>query len=251
MRVLILGGTTEGNALARALAGRRDLAPVLSLAGRTAAPALPPIAHRTGGFGGTDGLSRYLADERVAAVVDATHPFATRISLHAALACARSAVPLARFTRPPWTPGTWDRWTPVPDLPAAAAAIGALPRRVLLTVGRLGLAAFRAAPQHRYVIRTIEPPEPADLPPDHGLLFDRGPFRIDEEEALMRRERIDVLVTKNSGGEAAQAKLEAARALALDVVMVDRPPSPGDVIALGSVDAALAWIEAHRAVSRP
>ena len=245
MRLLILGGTSEATALCGALAGRAALRPTLSLAGRTAHPAPPAVPHRTGGFGGVEGLIAYLREEGIAAVVDATHPFAARISAHAAAACAACGVPLVAFTRPPWRPGPGAPWTGVPDMEAAAAALGAAPRRVLLTVGRLGLAAFRAAPQHRYVVRTIDPPDPADLPPDAAPILDRGPFRLADEEALMRRERIDVLVTKNSGGPAAAPKLEAARALGVDVIAVARPPAVTgreELFALGDV---LAWIEAH------
>ncbi len=245
MRLLILGGTSEATALCGALAGRADLRPTLSLAGRTAHPAPPAVPHRMGGFGGVAGLIAYLRAEDIAAVVDATHPFAARISAHAAAACADRGVPLVAFTRPPWQPGPGDRWTTVPDLAAAAAALGPAPRRVLLTVGRLGLAAFRAAPQHHYVVRTIDPPDPTGLPPDAALILDRGPFRLAAEEALMRRERIQMLVTKNSGGAAAAPKLDAARALGVPVIAVARPPGPGgreELFALGDV---LAWIEVH------
>ena len=245
MKLLILGGTTEATALAAALAGRHDLRPVLSLAGRTAHPALPPIPHRIGGFGGVAGLSDYLERERLEAVVDATHPFAARISAHAAEACGRLGLPLLAFTRPPWQPGPSDRWTGVPDLDAAARALGGPPRRVLLTVGRLGLAAFRAAPQHRYLIRSIDPPAPGDLPPEHRVVLGRGPFRLVDETALMAGEAVETLVTKNSGGPAAAAKLAAARALGIGVVLVARPTAAGprdEAVALPDV---LAWIDAR------
>lgn len=245
MKLLILGGTSEATALCGALAGRADLRPVLSLAGRTAHPVLPAIPYRIGGFGGTAGLADYLRRERIDAVVDATHPFAARISAQAAAACAACGVPHLVFTRPAWRPRPGDLWTAVPDLDAAAAAIGAARRRVLLTVGRLGLAVFRAAAQHRYLVRTIDPPDPAGLPPDHALLFDRGPFRLDDEMALMRRERIEVLVTKNSGAAAASAKLDAARALGVRVIAVERPAVAGprtEFLALGDV---LDWIARH------
>ncbi len=250
MKILILGGTTEATALAAALAGRADLRPVLSLAGRTASPALPPIPHRIGGFGGIDGLAGFLAQQGVGAVVDATHPFAARISAHAAAACAARHVPLVAFTRPPWRPGPGDRWTAVRDLEAAAAALGEAPRRVLLTVGRLGLAAFRAAPHHRYVIRTIDPPDPADLPRDHRVILGRGPFRLEGEAALMAGERIDVLVTKNSGGTAAAAKLGAARAAGIPVVLVDRPVPAEACAEVTTLRDVLEWIDA-RAHGRP
>ncbi len=246
MRVLILGGTTEASALAKALAGRRDLAPLLSLAGRTSHPAPTPIPVRTGGFGGVDGLARFLAQERIAVVMDATHPFAARMSAHAAAACASAGVPLAVFTRPAWRPDAGDDWRSVGTLEDAAAALGPEPARVFLTTGRLGLAAFRSAPQHRYLVRTIDPPAPADMPPDCRVILARGPFDAASETALMRAERVDVLVTKNSGGAAGAGKLASARCLGLPVVMVERPPDSGRREAFDTLVAVLGWIETHR-----
>lgn len=245
MRLLILGGTTEASALARHIAGRSDLDPILSLAGRTKNPVASPIPHRTGGFGGVAGLKAYLTETRTDAVIDATHPFAAQMSLHAAEACRDLKLPLVQFTRAPWRPAEGDRWLPVPDMPAAAEALGAAPRRVLLTVGGLQLAAFAAAPQHHYVIRTIDPPDVDGTLPDHRLILARGPFALADEIALMRDERIDLLVTKNSGGGATEAKLEAARTLGIVVVMVERPETAG-VPAVDSLDAVMGWIEAHR-----
>ena len=246
MRLLILGGTTEATALCAALAGRTGIAPVLSLAGRTAHPVLPDIPFRIGGFGGVEGLAAYLENEAIEAVVDATHPFAARISAHAVAASARCHVPLAVFTRPVWRPAPGHRWLAVPDLDAAAEVLGTASRRVLLTIGRLGLAAFLRAPQHHYVIRTIDPPDAADLPPDHRLVLARGAFALADEQALLRRERIDVLVTKNSGGHGAAAKLDAARDLGVVVIAVDRPVIAGDRLELFGLDEVLGWIEAHR-----
>ena len=247
MRLLILGGTTEASALARHIAGRSDLTPVLSLAGRTRNPVTPPIPHRLGGFGGVAGLKAYLTNGRTDAVIDATHPFAAQMSLHAAEACRDLKLPLIQFTRAPWRPAEGDRWLPVPDMEAATQALGPRPRRVLLTVGGLQLAAFAAAPQHHYVIRTIDPPRAAEALPNHQLILARGPFAADDEIALMRDERIDVLVTKNSGGDATEGKLEAARTLGIDVVMVERPETAG-VPAVESLDAVMDWIEDHRPV---
>lgn len=245
LRLLVLGGTAEAGALARALAGDGTVAPVVSLAGRTESPVLPPVPHRVGGFGGASGLAHYLAEHRVQAVVDATHPFASRIAVNAVEACSIADVPLAILTRPPWTARPGDRWTGVASLQAAARALGTAPRRVFLTTGRLGLATFKTAARHRYLIRTIDPPDPADLPPDHALVSGRGPFAIEAELALMRRERIDVLVTKNSGGRAGSAKLEAARELGLPVILVERPTWTAGPRFTALPDV-LAWIAAHR-----
>ena len=249
MRLLILGGTTEATALCAAIALRPEIAPTLSLAGRTAHPVLPDLPFRIGGFGGADGLAAYLDREAIEAVVDATHPFAARISAHAVAACARRHVPLVAFTRPAWRPAPGQDWVAVPGLAAAAEALGTLPRRVLLTVGRLGLGAFLRAPQHHYIVRTIDPPDAADLPPQHRLVLARGPFGLADERALLRRERIDVLVIKNSGGHGAAAKLDAARDLGVIVIAVDRPAVGGDRLELFALDEVLGWIETHR--SRP
>lgn len=216
------------------------------MAGRTAAPLELPIATRIGGFGGVTGLAAYLAAERIALLVDATHPFAAQMSGHARLACQQTGVPLIRLTRPAWTPANGEPWREVANMAAAAEALGPQPQRVFLTVGRLQLAAFAAAPQHHYVVRTIDPAG------DHGLqdarfIEARGPFSVDDEERLMRAHRITVLVTKNSGGAASADKLDAARRLDLPVILVRRPDEPGT--AIHSVAEALAAIEAHRATA--
>jgi precorrin-6A/cobalt-precorrin-6A reductase len=239
--VLVLGGTTEGRELAAAAVGAgTDV--ISSLAGRVSAPRRPPGRVRSGGFGGAEGLAGYLRAEGVRALVDATHPFATRISANAERACALTGIPRLVLLRPAWTPVPGDRWTPVPDLAAAAAEIAAMaPRvRVLLTVGRQGVAAFADAPQ-RFWLRSVDPPEGA-WPAGGELLTDRGPFTLDGERALLRRLRIDVLVTKNSGGPMTAAKLTAARELGLPVVMVERPPASEGAPRVADVAAAANWI---------
>ncbi|HTJ64954.1 MAG TPA: cobalt-precorrin-6A reductase [Alphaproteobacteria bacterium] len=245
MRLLILGGTTEASALARAVDGWADLDPILSLAGRTQNPVIPPIPYRTGGFGGVDGLKTYLTDDKIDAVIDATHPFAAQMSANAAEACGALNIPLALFTRAAWRPVPGDRWIQVADMGAAARALGETPRRVFLTVGGLQLAAFADAPQHHYLVRTIDPPEAIAGLPDHRVILARGPFTVDDETVLMRDERIDLLVTKNSGGKATAAKLAAARALDIEVIMVERPKPP-EVEAFETLDAITAWALAHR-----
>jgi precorrin-6A/cobalt-precorrin-6A reductase len=242
VRLLILGGSTQATALARRIANRPDLDAVLSLAGRTRNPAPSAIPFRIGGFGGIAGLKSYLTEHRTSAVIDATHPFAAQMSRHAVTACHDLGLPLAAFTRPPWYPQPADRWTSVPNIPAAAAALGPHPRNVLLTVGALQLSAFATAPHHRYLIRTIDP---TNTVVPHRLILARGPFTVDAETALMRDERIDVLVTKNSGGAATEAKLTAARALGIDVIIVERPP-PQVTPAFHILQDVLAWIDHHR-----
>ena len=226
MRLLILGGSSEASALARRLADDPAFSPVLSLAGRTRNPVLPPIPHRIGGFGGVAGLTEHLRREAVELVIDATHPFAERMSANAEAACRAACVPLAVFTRPPWRCESGDRWSDVTGAAEAALAIGTRPRRVFLTIGRLQLDAFAAAPQHDYLIRSIDPPEAPLALPHHRLILARGPFTLEDELALMEREAIEFLVTKNSGGDAARAKLDAARQLDIAVVLMRPPPRP-------------------------
>ncbi|MFE4513831.1 cobalt-precorrin-6A reductase [Kitasatospora sp. NPDC056783] len=243
--VLILGGTTEGRTLAAELAPTAHRV-TSSLAGRVAQPRLPAGEVRIGGFGGPEGLADWLRDERVDAVVDATHPFAAGISRNAALAAAATGVPLLVLRRPGFTRVDGDRWIPVPSLAAAAAEL--LPRRgerVFLTIGRQGLAAFAHLDGVHVLARSVDPPEPP-LPPSCEILLDRGPFTVQGEEALLREHRIDVLVTKDSGGSATAAKLTAARGLRLPVIIVERPPVPQDVPVVPDVPGALHWLEQPR-----
>lgn len=240
-RVLVLGGTQEARALAARVAVAPDLDGVVSLAGRTSAPLAQELPTRIGGFGGVEGLMRYLAEERVARVVDATHPFAARISANARDACAALGLPLIALARAPWTPAPDDRWIDAADNAAAARALGETPRRVFLTIGRQGVADFCAAPQHHYLLRVIDPPRAEDLPPRCEIVAARGPFALEDEIALLRDWRIDALVTKNSGGALTYAKIEAARTLGLDVVMIGRPPRAG-VAEAHDLDAVMAFL---------
>jgi len=242
MHVLILGGTTEASAIATALAGDARIRPMLSLAGRTRTPVLPAIPARRGGFGGVDGLAAFLQAHGIGALIDATHPFAAQISRNAHAAAAIAGVRLLAVLRQPWMQHPGDRWTEAADMAAAAHALGTRPRRVLLTIGQQELAPFKLAPWHHYVIRSVEPPDPASLPPQSRCIAARGPFHEDGELDLLRREAIEALVTKNSGGTATAPKLVAARTLGVQVVMVARPPPPpGETVP--DAAGALAWLD--------
>jgi precorrin-6A/cobalt-precorrin-6A reductase len=250
MRILLLGGTTEATELAQALAGDARVAAAISLAGRTRHPQPQPLPTRIGGFGGVEGLARHLRDQRIDVLIDATHPFAARMTANAAAAARDTGTPLLVVLRPPWQPVPGDRWTMVPDMAAAAACLGAAPRRVLLTVGQKDLLPFRAAPQHRYVLRSVDAPPPEALPPDVRVIAARGPFAEADEHQLLIAHHIEVIVTKNSGGTATEAKLAAARKLGLPVVVVERPPAP-PVPTVATVAKVLEWLERrHAAVPR-
>ncbi|MBD0839683.1 cobalt-precorrin-6A reductase [Streptomyces sp. TRM68416] len=236
--VLILGGTTEARELAAALTALPGVRVTTSLAGRVKRPGAVTGDVRIGGFGGADGLADWLRESRVDALVDATHPFAAAITANAARAAAATGVPAVVLRRPGWRPGPEDRWHPVASLDAAADLLPGLGRRVFLTTGRLGLAAFAHLTDLHFVVRSVEPPEPP-LPPRTEVLLARGPFTVDEETALLSAHCIDVVVTKDSGGAATAAKLTAARHLALPVVVVVRPPLPEHVVAVPDVAGVL------------
>ena len=238
--VLILGGTGEARRLAALLVARTDLRVVSTLAGRVRRPRLPAGEVRIGGFGGPDGLARWLRDHHVAAIIDATHPFAERISRSAAVAARLTGVPNLILRRAGWTPGPGDDWRWVGSLDEAA---GLLPagRRVFLTTGRQGLAAFAGVDGVWFLVRCVDPPAPP-VPRDMRLLLARGPYTLAGELALLREHRIDVLVSKDSGGELTSAKLAAAAELGLPVIMVRRPAAP-DVPTVATVDEALRWLD--------
>ena len=240
--VLILGGTTEAAELARRLAPDPAVTVTSSLAGRTREPAPLPGEYRIGGFGGAEGLAAYLRESGTGALIDATHAFAEKISTHAAEACAGLDLPRLRLERPPWVATAEDDWRSVEDLEAAARAVAATgARRVFLSIGRQELEAFSTIPGIHFLVRMIDRPEGPPPLSDCEIVLGRGPFEIAEEIALLQAHGIDLLVTKNSGGDATVAKLDAARALKLPVVMISRPaPTPGDRAA--TVEEALAWI---------
>ncbi len=227
--------------MAQALAEARVDA-VYSYAGRTEAPVAQPLPVRVGGFGGVDGLAAYLKTEAISHVIDATHPFAAQMSGNAVEACAATGTPLIALEREPWQAGEGDRWTHVADVPSAVSSLGDAPRRVFLAIGRQNLSAFAGATQHHYLLRLVDPPtDPLPLPRAEAVIA-RGPFRVAGDRALMETHRIDVIVAKNAGGAGAEAKLVAARELALPVILIDRPRLPGRRIAR-TVAEVMAWLD--------
>ncbi len=237
---MILGGTTEAAALSRRIAAL-GLTATVSLAGRVAAPAPLALPQRVGGFGGAEGLAEYIRAHRITHLIDATHPFAAKISANAVGACTATRTPLVALTRPAWHPQPQDNWQLVPDMAAAVATLDRSPARVFLAVGRMHLAEFAVHPQHFYLLRLIDPPQ-TPLPfPHHHTLISRGPFTEAGDMALLRDHRIDLIVSKNAGGSGAVAKLTAARALGLPVLMIDRPAIPVRE-EVSSVDDVLAWL---------
>jgi precorrin-6A/cobalt-precorrin-6A reductase len=238
--VLILGGTSEARDLASRLAARPGLRVVSSLAGRVRAPALPAGEVRVGGFGGAGGLAAWLTQQQIGAVIDATHPFAEGISANAAAACGRAGLPLLRIARPPWRPGAGDAWHEATSLADAAEQLPGLGRRVFLTTGRQGLAVFAPLVHTWFLIRCVDPPS-GPMPAKCEIILARGPYDAAAELAIMRQHRIDVLVTKNSGGELTAGKLQAARDLGIAVVMIRRPELASAAECSGVADAE-SWL---------
>lgn len=237
MKVLLLGGTGEARRLAEVLAGEHDV--VSSLAGRTGEARLPVGEVRQGGFGGVAGLTAWLAEHGIEAVVDATHPFAATMTAHAVAACSALGLPLLVLRRAGWREQPGDRWHWAADAAGAAGLLPALGERVFLTIGRQGLADF-AGTGLWTLARCVDPPEP--VPTWCELMLDRGPYELDAELELLRARRIDVLVTKNSGGEMTAAKLTAARELGIPVVLIERPPLPAGVAVVESAGEVQAWL---------
>lgn len=226
MNLLLLGGTAEARELATGLAARRDIVTTLSLAGATRRPRAMPVPVRRGGFGGIAGLARYLVAQDIDHVIDATHPFAATMSANADAACRASGGMLWRLERPAWRPGPGDDWRAVADSAAAARHLADFGRRVFLSVGSRSLAPFAAVPGKHWIVRVIDPPDPSPAFDDWTLIQARPPFTLADEIALLAREQVEVLVTKNSGAPATAAKLAAARELGVPVVMIERPALP-------------------------
>ena len=241
MKLLLLAGTAEARALAARLSGDRRFEVTATLAGATRQPEDYAVQVRVGGFEGDEGLEKYIEENAIEVVIDATHPFARVMPHRAQAVCARRGLPYLRLERPPWTPGPEDRWQIVEDAEAATRVI-APGARVFLATGRRSLQDFAALAEGRAIVaRVIDPPETPFPFPNGEWLVGRPPFAVADEIRTLRDHAIDVVVAKNAGGPT-DAKLAAARALGLPVVMLYRPsPPPGDRVE--SVAAALDWLE--------
>ncbi len=241
MRVLILGGVKDAADLAAKVATIPKIEAIASLAGRTREPSVPVGNLRIGGFGGVAGLVNYLRQMHIDLLIDATHPFANQISWNAAAAAREVGVPHLMLVRPPWQKVSGDRWIEVENTATAAATLENQAQRVFLTVGRQELAAFAYLQEIWFLMRMIDPPNSDVVIPPGIILCDKGPFALDDERKILTYHNIDIIVSKNSGGDATYAKIIAARELGLQVVMVNRPATPpGEQVT--DVDGALAWL---------
>ncbi len=239
MRALILGGTTEANLLAVAIASAR-LAAIYSYGGRTRSPAHQPLPTRVGGFGGARGLADYIRCEGITHVVDATHPFAVEMSRKAAAACTATRTPLIALERSPWERASGDNWIEVADVASAVAVLPEDPARVFLAIGRQHIAPFGARRQHAYTLRFVDPPE-GTLPFDAEVIVSRGPFTFESELEMVRTRGIEWIVARNSGGHGARAKIDAARVLGLPLIMISRPRLP-ERPRVESVTQVMQWL---------
>ncbi|MHB0772545.1 cobalt-precorrin-6A reductase [Bradyrhizobium sp. 5.13L] len=241
-RALILGGTSDASLLAAEIA-RAGIDAVYSYGGRTRAPADQPLPTRIGGFGGVTGLADYIRRENITHVIDATHPFAAEMSRNAIAACAETGAPLIALERAPWARATGDNWIEVADVNGSVAALPETPAHVFLAIGRQHIAPFASKPQHAYTLRFVDPPE-APLPFAADVIVSRGPFTLQSELEMLRARGIAWIVARNSGGDGARAKIDAARMLGLPVIMISRPQLPGR-LRVESVAEIMQWL-GHR-----
>ena len=246
-QVLLLGGTFDAYVLSTKL-HEAGIPAIYSYAGATLTRRTPALPTRVGGFGGVQGLVQYLRDQHISHVVDATHPFAAQMSSNAIAACAELGIPLLAMERPAWSAQPGDQWIPVPDMAAAALALEARFKNIFLAIGRKQLAAFAGQPTtHHFVLRVVDQTdEVLPLPPSsYQLIVARGPFALEDEIALLQRHAVDCIVSKNAGGADTYAKIEAARALQIPVIMVSRPQLPARM-RCQTPQQAMDWLAGQR-----
>lgn len=239
--LLILGGTSQASRFAEAVA-RDNINATLSYAGRVERVKPQPIASRTGGFGGADGLADYIIKQKITHLIDATHPFAAQISRNAIAAAEKAHIRVCALTRPAWQPQQGDKWHSVATIDEAVAWLDRPAMRVMLAIGRQNLPAFEVMPQHHYLLRLVDPPASPPQFPHHHIVISRGPFDVESDLALIMNHQIEVIIAKNAGGDGASAKLEAARRRGVEVVMISRPVLPPRQ-EFTSIEAVMAWVE--------
>ena len=206
---MILAGTTEASQLAKEVNAAKIKA-VLSYAGRVERPKPQPLPRRIGGFGGVEGLKQYLCENSITHVIDATHPFAVQMSQHAVDACADLNLPLMAFSRPEWKPISADNWTEVADIPDAVSALKGAKRRIMLALGRMHLKAFEAQPQHRYLLRLVDPLTKQLALPNRDIVVSRGPFTKEGDLTLMRNYNICLLYTSPSPRDRTRSRMPSS-----------------------------------------
>jgi precorrin-6A/cobalt-precorrin-6A reductase len=239
-KILILGGTADGLAMTKVVSELLGMDVVYSLAGATKSPNLPNCRTRVGGFGGVEGLSQYLQEEKIDGLIDATHPYASRMANHAAQACEESKVPRIKFLRPAWNPVPGDDWRGVENAIEAAELIPEISKRIFLATGHKVLSAFKNLNESWFLVRLVDAPKVEISLQKHQLILGRGPFDLEAEIELLRIHKIDAVVSKNSGGST-YAKIEAARNLEIPVIMIDRPESPKGLV-VDSLDDVKIWL---------
>ena len=245
--LLILGGTTEATALAHHIA-KTDVKAIISYAGRVERIRPQPIEKRIGGFGGVEGLARYITENQISHIIDATHPFAAQMSQNAYDACQKTQTPLAALTRPAWEQQPGDNWHHVADISGAVEALEKLSdkkRRIMLAIGRMHIDQFTGLARHFYLLRLVDAPETMPDFTDFAVEVSRGPFTFDADKKLLELHHIDLVISKNAGGKGAYAKIEAARALGLEVIMIDRPNLPSRD-ELHSPEDVLNWLKKNK-----
>ena len=246
-KVLILGGTGKARELVRQAIPMFDSTAefISSQAGVTQDPIAIPGRMVTGGFGGITGLAEFMDHEQIQILIDATHPFAAQMSMNAVAACAQTNAKLLALTRPKWVAQTGDQWRHVADINSAVAVLSGTVQNVMLAIGRMHLDAFAPCPQHQYLLRVVDAPSGEVPLPNRSIIVDQGPFSVENDIALMRDHKIELVVAKNAGGSGARAKIDAARALNIPIIMIDRPYIPARP-EVGTAQEVLDWL-AHLA----